>query len=132
MVCVWEIGGFMAFTIDNNGNITMIQGDSGSLVITGLDSKENYKVFFAIQDKTRKAVGNELIVNSNKSNSVIFELTSEYTDLMTVPKNENFAIYYYGIKICDNDGFEDTLLLGNSKLGELNTITVFPKKVEGI
>ena len=41
----------MAFTIDNNGNITMIQGDSGSLVITGLDSKENYKVFTLLHPK---------------------------------------------------------------------------------
>lgn len=122
----------MAFTIDNKGNFTMIQGDSGSLVITGLNILENYKVFFAIQDRMRKPVGKELVVNSNKSNSVIFELTGEYTDLMTVPKNEAFAVYYYGIKVCTDNGLEDTLLLGESSIGELNTITVFPKKVEGI
>lgn len=132
MVCVWELGGFMAFTIDNRGNITMVQGDSGSIIITGLNTAQNYKVYFAIQDKNRKPIGNELLVNSNKSDSVVFELTGGYTDLMTVQKNENYAVYYYGIKACTDDGLEDTLLLGESELGELNTIIVFPKKVEGI
>lgn len=38
----------MAFNIDENGNITLIQGDSGSLVINGLKTDKNYTVFFAI------------------------------------------------------------------------------------
>lgn len=122
----------MAFIIDNNGNITMIQGDSGSLVVSGLKNEQNYKVYLAIQDKKRRIIGDELVVNSNKSDTVVFELTGEYTDLMTVPLNDNCAVYYYGIKVCTDDGLEDTLLLGESSLGELNTITVFPKKVEGI
>ena len=54
----------MAFNIDENGNITLIQGDSGSLVINGLKTDKNYTVFFAIQDSNRKPVGNELQVNT--------------------------------------------------------------------
>ena len=122
----------MAFNIDNNGNITMLQGDSGTIVVNGLDPLKNYKIYFAIQDKNRNNIGNELYVNSNKSSSVIFELSGDYTDLMTVPKNKLYEIYYYGIKQCSEDGLEDTLLINNSKIGNINTITVFPKKVEGI
>lgn len=124
-------GGFMAFKIDENGNITLIQGDSGTLYINGLNTDKNYIIYLAIQDKNRQPVGSELYVNSNKASSVVFELTGEYTDLMTVPKNETFETYYYGIKQCSDDGLENTLLIGNSEIGYQNTITVFPKKVEG-
>ncbi len=122
----------MAINIDNDGNITMVQGDSGTIVVCGLNTQKNYKVYFAIQDKDRKTIGKELFVNSNKLSSVVFELTGDYTDLMTVPKNKAFEIYYFGIKICLENGIEETVSINNSDIGNLNTITVFPKKVEGI
>ena len=122
----------MAFSIDEKGNITLIQGDSGTIVVNGINPDKNYKLFFAIQDKNRKTIGQELMVNSNKSTTVVFELTGNYTDLMTVPKDNNFEIYYYGIKQCAEGSLEDTLLIGNNEIGNLNTITVYPKKVEGL
>ena len=121
----------MAFTIDKDGNISLIQGDSGTIVVNGLDTGKNYKVYLAIQDKHRKPVGNELYVSSNKSDSVVFELTGDFTDLMTVPKNETCEIYYYGIKQCYDNGYEDTFIIESNDIGYQNTITVFPKKVEG-
>ena len=121
----------MAFTIDKDGNISLIQGDSGTIVVNGLDTGKNYKVYLAIQDKHRKPVGNELYVSSNKSDSVVFELTGDFTDLMTVPKNETCEIYYYGIKQCYDNGYEDTFIIGSNDIGYQNTIPVFPKKVEG-
>ena len=121
----------MAFNIDENGNITLIQGDSGSLVINGLKTDKNYTVFFAIQDSNRKPVGNELQVNTNKASSIVFELTGDFPDLLTVPQNASCEIYYYGVKLCLDKNFEDTLIIGNSDIGTPNTITVFPKKVEG-
>ena len=72
----------MAFNIDKNGNITLIQGDSGSLVINGLKTDKNYTVFFAIQDSNRKPVGNEFQVNTNKASSIVFELTGDFTELL--------------------------------------------------
>ena len=123
----------MAFKIDNNANISMIQGDSGTIVIEGLDTEKNYAVYFAVQNKNREPVGNELTLNSNYSSSVIFHLTGNYTDAFTVPKGESCAIYYYGIKICDSaNNIEDTLILADSGIGDINTITVYPKKVEGV
>ncbi len=123
----------MAFTIDNNGNITLVQGDSGELVVTGLPTDQNYKVYFAIQDENRKPIGNEIVVNSNKSDSVIFVLLGSLTDLLSVKKDDDTATYYYGVKLCsEEENTEDTLLLGDSDIGDKNTITVYPKKVEGI
>ncbi len=122
----------MAFKVDENGNITLIQGDSGTLLITGINTDKNYTIYLAIQDKNRNPIGNELYVSSNKASTVVFELTGAYTDLLTVSKNGTYEVYYYGIKQCSDDGLENTFLIGSDDIGYQNTITVFPKKVEGV
>lgn len=122
----------MAFSIDKKGNISMIQGDSGIITIRGLNPNKNFTVYFAIQDKNRKPIGNELSVNSNNNSYVIFKLTADYTDMLTVKKDEPCAIYYYGLKICDEEEQrEDTLIVASNEMGSVNTITVYPKKVDG-
>ena len=122
----------MAFIIDSNGNIELVQGDSGTLEITGLETDKNYTVYFAIQDEDRNAIGSEIVVTTNKSDSVAFEITADLTDLLSVKSDEDTATYYYGIKLCYEDtGLEDTLLIGDSEIGDKNEITVYPKKVEG-
>lgn len=122
----------MAFIVDENGNITLVQGDSGKLTVSGISTDRNYDVYLAIQDGKRRPIGTEIKVTSNYSSNVIFEFIPELTNLLTVNKNQETAEYYYGVKICDEDeNFEDTLLIGNSNLGDLSTITVYPKKVEG-
>lgn len=123
----------MAFYIDDNGNLTIVQGDSGEFLVSGLPTDRNYQVYFAIQDENRNPIGSEIMVNSNYSNTVVFHLIGELTNLLTVRRGDETATYYYGVKLCDADNFlEDTLLLGNSSIGELNTITVYPRKVEGV
>lgn len=122
----------MAFKIDENGNISMIQGDSGLITIRGLNPEKNFTVYFGIQDKNRRPIGSELSVNSNNSSYVVFQLTGDFTDLLTVKRDEPCAIYYYGLKICDtNAQREDTLIIASNEMGGVNTITVYPKKVEG-
>ena len=121
----------MAFRIDENGNITMVQGDTGRLVVNGLNTDQNYTVYFAIQDENRRPVGNEVNVQSNMQPTVVFELASQLTDLLEVAEDEETHTYYYGVKTCTADGFEDTLSIGGSDMGDKNTITVYPKKVEG-
>ena len=121
----------MAFRIDENGNITIVQGDTGRLVVKGLNTDKNYTVYFAIQDEKRRPIGNEVYVQSNNQPTVVFELSSSLTDLLKVGQNDETATYYYGVKSCSPDGFEDTLPIGGSDMGDKNTITVYPKKVEG-
>ena len=121
----------MAFMIDNDGNITMIQGDTGRLVVNGLMTDQNYDVYFAIQDENRRPIGNEISVQSNSQPTVVFELSSNLTDLLKVGQDEETHEYYYGVKTCTADGFEDTLIIGSGDMGDRNTITVYPKKVEG-
>ena len=121
----------MAFRIDENGNITIRQGDSGRLVVNGLNTDQNYTVYFAIQDENRRPVGNEVNEESNMQPTVVFELASQLTDLLKVAEDEETHTYYYGVKTCTVEGFEDTLSIGGSDMGDKNTITVYPKKVEG-
>lgn len=123
----------MAFKIDKNGNISMIQGDSGMITIRGFNTNKNMDVYFSVKDSNRKTVGDELCVKTNYSSYVIFNLSGDYTDLFTVKKDEPYAIYYYGLKVCDEENQrEDTMLVATKDIGGLNTITVYPKKVEGI
>ena len=99
----------------------------------GIDTDENYKIYFSIYDKYGNGVGNEVWVESNKQPSVVLEIPSSLTDNLIVANGvQSTEEYYYGIKAClDETGFEDTLCVGDSDIGELNTITVYPKKVEG-
>lgn len=123
----------MAFTIDKNGNMTIIQGDSVELNINGLPVDQNYKIYFAIQNEERVPIGQEIVVESNRQSTVTIKLVGNYTNLLTVADDVKSAKYYYGVKMCsETDNTEDTLLLGDSVIGGLNTITVFPRKVEGI
>lgn len=122
----------MAFSVDENGNITLVQGDSGELIVIGLPTDRNYKAYFAIQDENRRPIGSELSIDTNKQESIAFLIPSVLTDLLSVPVDEDTATYYYGIKICFNETLlEDTLLIGEQSLGGKNAIVVYPKKVEG-
>ena len=123
----------MGFKIDKNGNISMIQGDSGIITIRGLNPNKNFSVYFGIRDMNRQPVGNELVVSSNNSSYVVFNLTGGFTNQLSVKKNEPYAIYCYGIKICDAETQrENTLSIGSGNIDNQNTITVYPKKVEGM
>lgn len=123
----------MSLIIDSEGTISLYQGDSGELVVSGLDSEKSYIVCFAIQDKNRNLIGEELQVAVTKSDTVTIVLTPEYTDLLTVPNNKPYEIYFYGIKACEKDeNIENTMFVADTTYGDLNRILVYPRKVKGI
>ena len=120
-------------TIDANGNLEIYQGDSEQIVVDGLPTDQNYKVYFAAQNEERVPIGNEIVVDSLGQSTVVIKLLGNYTRLLTVEEGNKTQRYYYGVKICsETDNTEETLLIGGSKMGDLNTITVYPQKVEGI
>lgn len=123
----------MGLKVDEKGTITLYQGDSGDVVVLGLDTSKNYTVYFAILDEKGNLIGNELQVASNKSDFVVFSLTADFTDLLKVSRDKNYALYTYGIKVCDTETkAEDTLLVENGNYGDKNLIIVYPRKVIGI
>lgn len=122
----------MAFVVSNEGNITLVQGDSGELTVTNIPEDRNYKIYFAIQDENRNPVGSEVMVESNYADTVVIFISGGLTDLLTVPVGDETSTYYYGVKLCyTEDLLEDTLILGSSSIASKNTITVYPRKVVG-
>ncbi len=121
------------FIVDEiSGDITTLtQGDTGEYVLTGLPTDDYYTYYLAVQDQNRNPIGEEIVANGNLKSTVTFPFTSSLTDLLTVKKNEEYATYNFGVKLCSKAGVEDTLIIGNKQVGEKNTITVYPKKVEG-
>lgn len=117
------------------GNITLRQGDSGEYTIEGLPNNHLYLAYFAVHDDKRNRIGFELIKEIDQRNArVTFELTPEFTDYLTVKSNEEVATYYFDVKLSyysDSTKIEDTLILGDKTPEEKNTITVYPKTVEG-
>ena len=122
----------MAIAIDAEGTITLYQGDTGEIVVNGLDTEKNYYVFLAVRDKNRNVIGDEFKITSNQRPSVSFFLSSDFTNKLTVPQRANSETYYYGIKVCElGANTEDTLFIANKGYGELNSMVVYPKQVEG-
>ena len=118
--------------IDDDGTISIYQGDSGEITVNGLNENSSYTVYFCIQDKNRNTVGEELQISVNNSDTATFVLSPEFTDNLIVPKNKPYEIYYYGIKVCINDSsIEDTLFIANNSYGDLNKVIVYPRKVKG-
>ena len=122
----------MTLNIDENGTIYIHQGDSGDVVVNGINTDKNYRVYFAVKNLERKTIGEELMVYSQYQPSVVFSLTSSFTNLFVVPDDEAAKVYHYGLKLCDGEGLEDTLFVSKTDFGQPNNIIVFPKVVEGV
>lgn len=120
------------FLVDEEtGDITLTQGDTGEYKVSGLPTDQAYTLYLAVQDTNRNPIGNEISESLNLRSTVNLKFTKTLTDLLTVKKNEDYAEYKFGLKLCDRAGNEDTLIIGNKQVGEDNIITVYPKKVEG-
>lgn len=124
----------MAFIVDSEtGDMTLYQGDSGELLVRGLNTDKNYTVYFAFYNKKRRRLGTEVSIEANYSDHVKLSIPASLTDLLTVPLGLDSEEYYYGIKVCDSvTGYEDTSSIGNKGFGDLNVVTVYPKEVEGL
>ena len=122
----------MSLNIDSEGTVSIYEGDTGYIDVSGLNPEKNYYVWLAIRDRKRNLVGEEIRITSNNRDKVSFFLSTDLTDLLTVPKNKQYELYFYGIKISEVGSFEeDTLFVGDKDYGETNLMIVYPKQVEG-
>lgn len=125
----------MAIDWHENGSATMYQGDTGYVTIAGLDTEHDWTVYFAIYDKNRNTVGDELYMQSDYQDTVMIFIPKTLSDLLTVPRNQKKEIYYYGVKVCrteDGKVIEDTLHIGEVNYDKQDTITVYPRKAQGV
>lgn len=121
----------MAFIVDEEtGDIECRQGDTGKIVISGIPTDKEYLLYFSIYDNDRKILHEQSARPSE--GQVTFNLPPAVTDNLTVAKGVKYATYYWGIKLCyEPDDYEDTLLVGDKSIGDVNKIKVYPKIVEG-
>ena len=90
-----------------------------------------YKTFFSVYDSNRNTIF-QVESTVSKGNST-FKINKECSDLLVVKRNEETATYYFAVKLCElTEQTEDTLSIAGGDFETLNTITVYPKKVEGI
>ena len=120
------------FKVDElTGDITLRQGDSGKYTITGIEVDYAYTPYLAVTTENRVQVG-EQIVGVIDGTSVSFKFKPSFTDLLTVKKGEDDETYLFFIKFVSGvDDIEDTIVIGNKSIYDVNTITVLPKFVEG-
>lgn len=131
----------MALFRINDTDLKLYCGDTGNLRISNLPTDKNYKVYWEIiRAKTQQTVF-ELSVDSNNASSVLFNLDSEHSDLLTVPNLNSPETFYWSIKICDPDtGAEDTVIpktkidpsTGLATFSKPYKLIVLYKMVEGL
>lgn len=125
------------FNVDGKtGTIICRQGDTGTYVIEGLPVDESIidpVVFFSFYNNKRVIVG-ELSANPI-DDQVTFFIPASITDNLKVSPGTATATYFYGIKLCYRDDadneHEDTLIIGDKFIDEVNKVIVYPKIVEG-
>lgn len=122
----------MALKIDENGTITMYQGDTGYIYANGIDTEKKYRMYLAIYNNKRQQVGEEIMKEALNVDRVEFKINIVLSNQLTVPLNKEYETYYYGIKqneIGTSDA--DTMFIGDGTYGDLNEIIVYPRKVVG-
>ena len=124
------------FNVDGKtGNIICRQGDSGEFVLEGLPTEgiNDPEVYFSFYNNKRVIVS-EMSARP-LDGQITFFIPASMTDKLTVSAGVPTATYYYGVKLCyvDDNGneYEDTLLIGDKNIDEVNKVIVYPKIVEG-
>ena len=114
-------------------NIYMRQGDTGNITFSGLPKDKAYTVYLSVYNPDENTILKELVAASftQATGVAIFTFNEDFSNSLPV------GDWIYGLKICANDGSEDTILPQTSiKDGKLvqsaaPTFTVDYKVVEG-
>jgi len=112
--------------------IELYTGDTGNIELTSLPIDKNYSVYLAVRDiSTNSIIVETPPISTQNASSITIPLSKMVTNQLVVPSGSVSQLYYWGIKICDSNGTEDTLFLGNTGYGDIYTLTAYPKEVEG-
>lgn len=117
---------------NETGEITCFIGDSGNFNLSGLPP--SCSVYFSVYNE-KDTILNEQEYTATANGTLKMFIPAEFTDVLTIPKNEDSAEYYYSIKVVyqdeDNNRVESTCILANHSIDEPNIFTVYPKRTEG-
>lgn len=112
---------------DVTGDMTVRQGDTYTFIVSGIT--DEWTVYYSVYRKSDRKIIFEIDATPQNEETT-FNISAALSNLLTVPDEKKTEIYYYGIKRC-KDGVEDTVLIGNKEVGELNKLLVYPLITEG-
>lgn len=116
---------------EETGEITTYIGDSGKFSLTGLPT--SCDVYFSIYNENKQILNEQKYVVEDGTLTMF--IPAEFTDVLTVPKNDDSAEYYYGIKLVyfdeDDNRIESTCTIGNHSMDEHVPFIVYAKRTEG-
>lgn len=112
---------------DATGDMTIRQGDTYTFVVSGIS--DDWVVYYSVYRKSDRRIVFE-VSSTPVNEETTFNITAAQSNLLTVPAGKKTELYYYGIKRC-KEGIEDTVLIGDKEVGELNKILVYPLITEG-
>jgi hypothetical protein len=119
------------FIIDEEtGTITLRQGDSAEIGIEDIPNDRPYDMYFSVYDTNRNIIF-ELKENP-VDRAVNFKIKPKHSELLTVPVSQKTAVYYWAVKRCyEPDDFEDTMLVGDKGINDVNKVIVLPLNAQG-
>ena len=113
------------------GDMIIRQGDNGEYIVEDTPTDKVYTAYFSVVDENRNHIG-DIETNTSLEGYTKFIITPDFSDKLEVKKDEESATYYFVVKLCHGvNDIEDTLVIGNKGINELNKITVLPKISEG-
>jgi hypothetical protein len=112
---------------ETTGDMTTRQGDTFSFQVSGVS--DEWTLYFSVYKPNTREILFEIHTTPVEGVST-FDINTINSNLMTVPEGKKTEIYCYGIKRC-KDGIEDTVIVGDKDVGDLNKILVYPLITEG-
>lgn len=130
----------MSIFSDENGNLKLRQGDSGTIVFEGDIPYDKYtSAYFSITNPSTfvEIVKKEIAVTP-LTQRLVFTIAATDTDTLPIDDTKTFTTYIYGLKLCTADEQEDTYIpsvtvtdTGTVLFGISPKVYVYPKIVEG-
>lgn len=120
---------------DTNIDLTIYQGDSFPINVTGLPTDKNYTYYLGFKAPDGNFVGKEIpysFPEGKPKSAFSFDVPGNYSNQFVVPDEARYADYSYAIKICFAPDYEETLTIKGRPIGTKNIIRVYRKEVEGI
>ena len=116
------------FIIDEEtGDATTRQGDTWNITVSGIS--DDWTVYYSVYEKDTRNIVFEIPTTPVNGDSTFF-ISAENSNKLTVPEGKKTEKYYWGIKRCKGE-IEDTVIIGNKDVGDLNLLLVYPLIVEG-
>ena len=117
---------------EKTATMTTRQGDSFSFEVEGVDS--GWTLFFSVFDIKRNILL-EISAVPDEKGIAHFKVSPGDSNKLTVSKGKKAETYYYNFKRCmrvdEDEVIEDTLIIGNKQVSDLNKLIVYPLTTEG-